>query len=395
MHDPPSEKLPSLSETSPINHLPNTDEPIPSLSTISQPTRKHTKSDAQARERRLTAVRAAKREVLANVKEDWTWPPPPTAQTDSFPRRRKSTRWRERESDSSPVTSRSPSPSPQDPYKFESPDALAPLLESRKSKRRKLTDDEAEWNEGLRVFTGRRDWWTGAEHRPASPGHDQNGRHDRSGEGSLGPPTIDPSIPQSKVLYDDGRSPTRPKTSANNDSPPSSPHSPTTSSTTTPPSSTRTSRASDLIPPPTAPLTQQITTATTTTFVPLAPPLLHPRDHPHLTPITPSLYPSIYTKCVAQGQAPSVPVNLAHVLRSLVQGWKTDGDWPPKISGIGGVGEGEGEAVKRKEGSGSLRGRMRRLGVGVGVGDELEEQQGGVERVVGKGVRGVRKVLGR
>ncbi|KAL8945891.1 MAG: hypothetical protein Q9222_007632, partial [Ikaeria aurantiellina] len=206
MHDSPPDKLPSLSETSPINDLPSTDEPIPTPVVTSPPTRKSIKSDAQARERRLTAVRAAKREVLANVREDWTWSPRSATQDDNFPRRRKSTRWIERESDSSPLSSRSPSPSSPDPYKFESPDALAPLFESRRLKRRKLADEEAEWNEGLRVFTERRDFWTGAVHRIASSGDDKVRKHHTSDDGSLSgnpqsrdqEPTIDPSIPQSK-----------------------------------------------------------------------------------------------------------------------------------------------------------------------------------------------------
>lgn len=33
---------------------------------------------------------------------------------------------------------------------------------------------------------------------------------------------------------------------------------------------------------------------------------------------------------VTQGITPAVPINLSDVVRALVQGWKDNGDWPPK-----------------------------------------------------------------
>ncbi|KAH7061554.1 hypothetical protein B0J12DRAFT_565000 [Macrophomina phaseolina] len=63
-------------------------------------------------------------------------------------------------------------------------------------------------------------------------------------------------------------------------------------------------------------------------LVPLAPPLL-----PHNAirqSITPKAYPDIYGKIVVAGQTPKVPINLAHMTRALVQGWKDDGEWPPR-----------------------------------------------------------------
>lgn len=63
-------------------------------------------------------------------------------------------------------------------------------------------------------------------------------------------------------------------------------------------------------------------------LVPLAPPML-----PHNAirqSITPKAYPDIYGKIVVAGQTPKVPINLAHMTRALVQGWKDDGEWPPR-----------------------------------------------------------------
>ncbi|KAF2141225.1 uncharacterized protein K452DRAFT_229131 [Aplosporella prunicola CBS 121167] len=71
-------------------------------------------------------------------------------------------------------------------------------------------------------------------------------------------------------------------------------------------------------------------TAVVAPLAPLAPPLL-----PHNSirqSITPRAYPDIYAKIVVGGQTPKVPINLADMTRALVQGWKDDGEWPPKGS---------------------------------------------------------------
>ncbi|KAI4242535.1 MAG: hypothetical protein LQ352_007214, partial [Teloschistes flavicans] len=131
---------------------------------LSKSQRTKTNSDAQGRQDRAAAIQTAKREVLANIRHDWTWPPPLSpSQSDSFPRRRESTQWRERGYDSPPEATGSPSPIPPDPYKFESPDAVGAA--AKPSKRRKLSNDEVEWNTGLKTFIARRDYWTGAERR--------------------------------------------------------------------------------------------------------------------------------------------------------------------------------------------------------------------------------------
>ncbi|KAL1850892.1 hypothetical protein Plec18167_002630 [Paecilomyces lecythidis] len=64
-------------------------------------------------------------------------------------------------------------------------------------------------------------------------------------------------------------------------------------------------------------------------LVPLVRPLL-PESNPIRSSIKPSLYPSIYSKIVVQGLTPTVPINLADVTRAMVEGWKADGQWPPK-----------------------------------------------------------------
>lgn len=64
-------------------------------------------------------------------------------------------------------------------------------------------------------------------------------------------------------------------------------------------------------------------------LIPVAPPLISP-SNPIRATINQSIYPSIYTKVVVQGMTPTVPVNLADLTKAMVQGWKADGQWPPK-----------------------------------------------------------------
>jgi hypothetical protein len=100
-------------------------------------------------------------------------------------------------------------------------------------------------------------------------------------------------------------------------------------------------------------------------LVPIAPPLLQSRAS-----ILPATYSTLYTKIVVQSTTPNIPVNLSTIVSALVQGWKKDGEWPPKgeagVSAGGGTGGGEGRKKVRRS-----VGRVRRalgLGVGVGVG---------------------------
>ncbi|KAL4893168.1 hypothetical protein BDV59DRAFT_178576 [Aspergillus ambiguus] len=57
---------------------------------------------------------------------------------------------------------------------------------------------------------------------------------------------------------------------------------------------------------------------------------LIPSTNPIRASINPAMYPSIYSKVVIQGLTPTVPINLADVTKAMVQGWKSDGQWPPK-----------------------------------------------------------------
>ena len=62
--------------------------------------------------------------------------------------------------------------------------------------------------------------------------------------------------------------------------------------------------------------------------VPVAPPFL--ASNPLRASINASAYPVLYSKIVIQGLTPKVPVNLSDMVRALVEGWKSEGEWPPK-----------------------------------------------------------------
>ncbi|KAL8855129.1 MAG: hypothetical protein Q9221_000035 [Calogaya cf. arnoldii] len=378
------ENLPSLSQTSPINNVTNTETTSP-IAEVFPRIRRHSKADAPSRQRRAAAFQAAKREVLANVQEGWTWPPSADQLGNKFPRRRKSTQFRERESDSTPRTSRSPSPSETDPSHYGSPDAVATAHGHRRAKRRKLVDDELKWNDGLRVFLERRDFWTGAEFYPNA-----------TYEEEFQPSSLEQHPPRESTLSVSSAHCTFTIPDSDLSSSVSvSTQSLLTSQSSSAPTSTRASQSSELIPPSdplshtvsapieTSPTTQEAPTTATTTLVPLAPPLLSPHDHPFLTPITPVLYPTMYDKCIVQSLAPSFPINLSHIVASLVQGWKDDGEWPPKSN----VQEEEGNARERK---GSLRGKLRSLKIDM----EGDGPHAGLERVARRSVGKVKRALG-
>ncbi|OBT92274.1 hypothetical protein VE01_09502 [Pseudogymnoascus verrucosus] len=65
------------------------------------------------------------------------------------------------------------------------------------------------------------------------------------------------------------------------------------------------------------------------TLVPVAPPLLPPST-PMRRNITSRAHSTIYDKVVMQSQTPMCPINLQTVVSSCVDGWKRDGEWPPR-----------------------------------------------------------------
>ncbi|KAI4848256.1 hypothetical protein E4T44_04041 [Aureobasidium sp. EXF-8845] len=110
--------------------------------------------------------------------------------------------------------------------------------------------------------------------------------------------------------------------------------------------------------PPIIPTTLTGATPDTDMMIPVAPPLLP--DNAVRNRITTNTYSDIYTKIVLQSRTPSIPINLTDVTRSLVHGWKEEGQWPPKPTPA------EPSLVK-KHGHPHIKGGLNKLGRVLGL----------------------------
>lgn len=214
--------------------------------------------------------------------------------------------WRERvysseeSTDTESVATLSSPASVKSTYKFDGPDSVGAQLSARKlarkRKRQKALDEEVTWNEGLAHWLARRDEWSGARTSQ------QIQLLESSRETPMGSTSASSSASST------------PRTSTSSNSLASAPVS---SPSTTP----------DLVPDPVV-IKVQPPAPTLELLIPLVPPILV--NHPVRRRITPEIYPEIYAKIILQGRTPSVPINLLVLTRALVQGWKDDGEWPPK-----------------------------------------------------------------
>ena len=315
--------------------------------------RKPRASEMTTTEARDAAVRAAKKHLREIVRDDWTYNPSssglPPQQPSSPPLSPAPTRdiqeWRERVLDTScdeqdgyeksSLALRSPS-SARESYspRPESPNTAERRLLERRSKRRKLLEDEMSWNNGLRIFIERRDAWSGAEvrnrRRPVSSRLESSkttDHTDMSSDGQSGDGSRNSAEDVDMADQDSCFSSSLPRSlSAAAD----------TSVTTAPDLQKHDSRTAsgemDGFAPlsPEAQLTDELLAqAQSEPLIPVVPPII-PFSNPVRASIDSSIYPSIYSKVVLQSLTPTVPINLSDMTKALVQGWKADGQWPPQ-----------------------------------------------------------------
>lgn len=222
--------------------------------------------------------------------------------------------WREREagseseSESSTVSVPSGSSKRENKdsaYRFEGPDSVATQLSERRSarkrKRHEALQEEMQWNEGLKLWMNRRDKWCCA--RAAADVRLTEGR--KSAEHQ--------QVAESSSLS------SSPRTSTSSTLQSTSTPATTPSSATTTPDTMVVVANTSLLPLPEV-------------LLPIAPTLLP--NHPIRKRISTNMYPEIYSKVILQSRTPSVPINLSTLVRALVQGWKDDGEWPPKAGPI-------------------------------------------------------------
>jgi hypothetical protein len=202
-------------------------------------------------------------------------------------------------------------------FKFEGPDSVGRQIEDRKNarkqQRQKAMDEEVAWNGGLAHWLARRDAWCGA--------HTQDQIH----------------AAQTKVAQDAATS-----TSAS-DSTGTTPRTSTSSTPGTPITSSTPATTPDLIPHQHTIVNTRPLPPPSELLVPVAPRILP--GHPIRKRITSDTYPEIYSKIIVQSRTPSVPINLSVLVKALVQGWKDDGEWPPKPGPLE-------KSIGRKKGSG-------------------------------------------
>ena len=293
------EHLPSLSSTSPINST--FDD---SATQTSSPQKRkgllnRTTGEADLRRNREAAARSARQEIRNNVREDWKWPYTPESKEEFVQKNRikPGIEWRERDPDSSVPTSPISSPTSLNVYKYDNPDSFTEAIRARKHKRRKRLLAEMNWNDGLNNYIQRRDAWTAGLTLP-STATTSRAHIPPSGK------TVLPSDLLNSKSYD-------PRSPEAINNPPS-----------------------DIVE-----------------LTPLPPPLLPPENLIRSS-IIPLHYPSIYRGMVVQGTSPNIPINLAHVTRAMVAGWKDDGEWPPKPTVLE---PSIGKRKKKKEVRASLR----------------------------------------
>jgi hypothetical protein len=245
---------------------------------------------------RMKQKDAIKRILAGKIREDWSWTWPREDNEPGTPIVNRSQEslveedWREREEwnsnvsgseDESGATIGTPkvvdASNSKDPFRFDSPDGVGDTFrntaEDRKARRRRRLQEEMRVNDGLSCFTHRRNAWTGARHVR---------RISRSST----------TTPLKRTL------------------------------------SRRTSKPSPATPTPPLP-TAEDDFLDLITEIRIAPPILPP-ETPMRKGINERAYATIYDKVVLQSQAPFCPINLSVVTKSCVEGWKRDGEWPPK-----------------------------------------------------------------
>lgn len=261
-----------------------------------------------------TASREIKKYLISVVRNDWEWPPPEASATSAPPsevashalKERKPVAYRERyygstdesngDDDEDEESGQSEAEEGEKAFKFEDPDSIGGMMEKRiakrKRKRKAKLEEEMKWNDGMRCFVERRNAWTAArsreDERPAQPEVDE-AKDDRTDSQDV---TMQPPSTETDEQKD-------------------------TKGTT----NGETNDEADVKLPDDDPL------------LPIPPPLIEP-SNPIRAAITPRAYPDIYSKIVTSSRTPTTPINLIDMTRALVQGWKENGEWPPRANAI-------------------------------------------------------------
>ena len=208
----------------------------------------------------------------------------------------------------------------EDIYAFDSPDTVGEVVDKKAGERRKRKrwemEEELRYNTGLCFFQRRRNAWTGAVPFP-STAHEHEHEGEVDGEKML------------KLATSSDSSPVRTPTSAVSD--PTAAMAPTTIM-----------EGVETTPAPQPPISEWIPawhassfeapsnpSTLTNVLISVAPPLVPP-SNPVRISLASRSHSELYTKIVRDSRTPAIPVNLADMTRIIVQGWKDEGNWPPR-----------------------------------------------------------------
>jgi len=270
-----------------------------------------------------TAARDLNRMLLRTVRTDWSFPDLPPA-TNSDPDAKvpgMPISYRERwfglsddsdsESGNGDVEEEDDEENEHDSdvdhehVKFETPDSVADYvqrsLDKRKRKRVRAEEAEMSWNRGLCFFVRRRNAWTAAISKESMQQQQQDEEEQK--------------VAKDKEQEADKLSETSP-TSTSSDP---GIHTPTS----TLPSPGLQAEPTDPFSPPTSP------TALTQVLFPIASPLI-PMNHRIRESLLSRPDQELYDRLILDSRSPLVPINLKDIIRVMVCGWKSDGNWPPR-----------------------------------------------------------------
>lgn len=286
-------------------------------------------------ETREAAIREAKRYIRDIVRNDWCFEPStsttgPRFQTAWPIAERDVKDWRPRDYDDSCSELEPRSDDEPEPESEVEPSSSSSGAEERRRKRRKAMEEEMRWNEGLRTWMERRDAWSGARSRREIQEREERLRDGVGAGGAIAGDNIATGAGDATDVEGSALATKTEEslTIANQEDKEQQQQPPTESNVTESDplpeeDSTAHPHHHDHDPSPSP------YSVADESYIPIVPSILS-ETNPIRASITPSMYPSIYSKVIVQSLTPTVPINLADVTKAMVQGWKADGQWPPK-----------------------------------------------------------------
>jgi hypothetical protein len=187
-------------------------------------------------------------------------------------------------------------------------------IQARRRRRRRALEEEMAYNRGLCFFLRRRNAWTSAV------------SHESVKARAEGRDTFLPTVGSSSDTPESSSSSSKLSVGAGLPSPPLD----ADSAIATDPSASQDNESEF-----SSPLNPE---TLTNVLIPLAAPIV-PSSHPVRASILTRSDSELYEKIVRDNRTPAVPINLSQMMRVVVQGWKDEGNWPPRGTNMSSAGQ--------------------------------------------------------